>query len=234
MKKMMWIVTIIAFVGTAIVLLFMPDSVPMHYDVEGNIDRWGSKYENFVLPIIIMVMSLFWSLIARYYEKRAEKETDEKAVAGLISNRKVIEMVGTCMAVMFTVMQGFYLFSSYKEAVSMAETQVVDTGKVTVVLMGIVFIILGNVMTKTRINSTVGVRISWSMYNDNTWRKSNRCGGILIMVAGVLSIITAFAMENSFASSMTCVLYLVLASVLTLVYSHRVYKAEIEKEKREK
>ncbi|MCR4673459.1 MAG: SdpI family protein [Lachnospiraceae bacterium] len=231
MKKIMWIVTIIAFVGTAVVLLFMPDSVPMHYDVEGNIDRWGSKYENFIFPVIIMVMSIFWSLIARYFNKRAENETDEKAAAGLNANRKVIEMVGACMAIMFTVMQGFYLFGSYKEAVSMAETQAVDTGKVTVILMGIVFIILGNVMTKTRMNGVVGVRISWSMYNDNTWRKSNRFGGILIMIAGVLSILTALVMENSFASSMISVLYLVLASVATLVYSYGVYKEEREKEK---
>ncbi len=70
------------------------------------------------------------------------------------------------------------------------------------ILMGIIFIILGNFMTKTRINSTVGVRIGWSMYNDNTWRKSNRFGA-----------------------------YVILASVATLIYAHKVYVQEIESEK---
>ena len=44
----MWIISFIALAGTAIVLPYMPDSVPMHYDMSGNIDRWGSKYENMI------------------------------------------------------------------------------------------------------------------------------------------------------------------------------------------
>jgi uncharacterized membrane protein len=51
MKKAMWIISLIALAGTAIVLHFMPDQVPMHYDAVGNIDRWGSKYENLIFPV---------------------------------------------------------------------------------------------------------------------------------------------------------------------------------------
>ena len=46
MKKAMWIISWGSLVGTAIVLAFMPDSVPMHYDMAGNIDGWGSKFGN--------------------------------------------------------------------------------------------------------------------------------------------------------------------------------------------
>ena len=46
-------------------------------------------------------------------------------------------------------------------------------------------------MTKAKRNTVVGFRTAWSMYNDNTWRKSNRFGAISIVVAGVLTIITA-------------------------------------------
>ena len=45
-------------------------------------------------------------------------------------------------------------------------------------------------MTKAKRNTVVGFRTAWSMYNDNTWRKSNRFGAISIVVAGVLTIIT--------------------------------------------
>ena len=48
MKKIMWIVAMIPVVVTSVVLQFMPDIIPMHHDLEGNTDRWGSKTESFI------------------------------------------------------------------------------------------------------------------------------------------------------------------------------------------
>ena len=50
MKRIMWAISVISLAGTAVVLQFMPEKVPMHYDLAGNIDRWGSKYENLIFP----------------------------------------------------------------------------------------------------------------------------------------------------------------------------------------
>ncbi|MBP3197188.1 MAG: DUF1648 domain-containing protein [Butyrivibrio sp.] len=227
MKKIMWIISVVSLAGTAIVLQFMPDSVPMHYDMAGNIDRWGSKYENLIFPIIILGMSLFWSLFIGLYEKKADKASGEKESAGARSNAKVLGIVGMSMAAMFTVMQGFILYGAYTETVSGADKQTVDIGKVSCILMGIIFIVLGNFMTKTRINGAIGVRISWSMYNDNTWRKSNRFGAFTIMIAGVLTIITAMLMKNSFGATMLSLGYLCLTTIMTVIYAHKVYKTEI-------
>lgn len=230
MKKLIWIVSFIPLIGTALVLLFMPDSVPMHYDSAGNIDRWGSKYENLIFPIIILAMTLLWALFIGYYEKKADRANDEKESAGARTNAKVIGIVGLSVTVMFTVMQGFILYEAYTGAVSNAERQTVDIGKVSCILLGIVLIVLGNFMTKTRINGVAGFRISWSMYNDNTWRKSNRFGAFAIMVAGVLTIITAVLMKNSFIATMVMLGYILIASVMTVIYSHRVYVRERESE----
>ena len=230
-KKAMWIISFIALAGTAIVLQFMPDQVPMHYDAVGNIDRWGSKYENLIFPVIILAMSLFWTWFIRYYEKKAHKKADEKESAGARSNAKVLGIVGLCMVAMYTVMQGFILYGAYNEVVSGATKWSVDIGKVSVILMGIIFIVLGNFMTKTRINSTVGFRVSWSMYNDNTWRKSNRFGAYAIMIVGVVTIVMTVILKNSFGAAMAAASAVLLASVITLVYAHKVYVQEIGSEK---
>ena len=222
----MWIISFIALAGTAIVLPYMPDSVPMHYDMSGNIDRWGSKYENMIFPIIILIMALFWTLFIRYYDRKAEEASNEKESAGSRSNAKVIGIAGLCTSVMFTVMQGFILYGSYTEAVSGALQETVDIGRVTCILMGILFIVIGNFMTKTRINSNVGVRVHWSRYNETTWRKSNRFGAIAFIIAGVLTILTAVFMKNSFAAVMIAVFYIILASIASVAYAHRVYRKE--------
>ncbi len=231
MKKIMWAVSFLSLILTAFALSFMPDRVPMHYDAAGNIDRWGSKYENLIFPVLILCMAVFWTLFLRYYEKKAQNAADEKERAGAESNAKVLGITGACMAVMFTVMQCFMMYGSYQDAMSASTVQSVDIGRVMVILMGVLFIVLGNFMPKTRTNGTLGVRISWSMYNDNTWRKSNRFGGIAIMAAGVLSILTGVFLKNSFAATMAALGYLLAATALTVWYAHKVYNEEIEAEK---
>ena len=118
MKKIMWIISFISLAGTAFVLPFMPDLVPMHYDAAGNIDRWGSKYENLMLPVFVILITLLFFLMVRFFEKKALHSTFEKEKAEAQSIANVLGIAGVSMAAMFTVMQGFILYGSYQEAVS--------------------------------------------------------------------------------------------------------------------
>lgn len=228
MKKIMWAISFISLIGTVMVLQFMPDRIPMHYDMAGNIDRWGSKYESLIFPILILAISLLWTLMIKYFEKKEQKATDEKERADAKTNAKVIKIVGVSMAAMFTIMQGFIMYGSYHEAISNVEKQTIDISKVATILMGIIFIVLGNFMTKIRANGTVGFRVSWSMYNENTWRKSNRFAATMIMIVGGLTIITVAVMRNSFGAMMIMLGYLFISIIVALIYAHKVYKKEID------
>ena len=86
-------------------------------------------------------------------------------------------------------------------------------------------------MTKTRRNNTVGLRITWSVYNDNTWRKSNRFGAFSFIIAGALTIITALLMKSAGGTTMAMLGYLILATIATLVYAYRVYVQEKNSER---
>lgn len=58
-NKILWLISAVPLIVTGIVLKSFPDKVPMHYDVSGNIDRWGSKNEQFIFPVFILCMTLF-------------------------------------------------------------------------------------------------------------------------------------------------------------------------------
>ena len=96
-------------------------------------------------------------------------------------------------------MHYFILYSSWIQANAGGEHAVIDIAKVSCILCGIIFIVLGNFMTKAKRNAVVGVRTVWSMHNDNTWRKSNLIGAICIICAGLLTIITT-VFANGFNS----------------------------------
>ena len=225
MKRIMWFFALIPVAVTSIVLQFMPDVIPMHHDLAGNTDRWGSKIESFIFPVIIMFITLFWYLLIRVYEKKAVNAEVEKEQLEAKSAAKVLSIVGLSQAVMFGIMHYFILYSSYVQASTGGSKSTIDIAKVSCILCGIMFVVLGNFMTKAKKNSVVGVRTVWSMHNDNTWRKSNRFGAISIVVAGVLTIITA-AFANGITSTILLLVYLLSATIIAILYSKKVYDQE--------
>ena len=94
MKKVMWIVAMIPVVVTSVVLQFMPDIIPMHHDLEGNTDRWGSKTESFIFPVIILFITLFWHLLIYVFEKKSKNANTEKEQMEAKSSAKVLCVVG--------------------------------------------------------------------------------------------------------------------------------------------
>ena len=63
MKLLSKISAFLPLAVTLIWLQFLPDRVPLHYDASGNIDRWGSKWENLLLPGVVLLMGVIRSHI---------------------------------------------------------------------------------------------------------------------------------------------------------------------------
>ncbi|WP_339252746.1 DUF1648 domain-containing protein [Sporosarcina sp. FSL W8-0480] len=66
------IFTIIVFVAGMIYLISiwnqLPDQVPAHYNAAGEVDRWGSKWELVILPIIAVLMAIFLTFLEKHPE----------------------------------------------------------------------------------------------------------------------------------------------------------------------
>lgn len=229
MKKIMWCAAMIPAIVTSIVLQFMPDKIPMHHDFAGNTDRWGSKTESFIFPIVILFVTLFWHLMILAFEKKAGRAETEKEQMEAKSNAKFLSVVGISQAVMFGIMHYFIMYSSYRQASLGSTKATVDIAKISCILCGILFIVLGNFMTKVKKNVVAGLRTTWSMYNDNTWRKSNRIGAICLIIAGVLTIVTT-VFANGMVSTIFLLVYVLLAAVVAVWYSKKVYDQEKKQE----
>ena len=225
MKKIMWIFAMIPVLVTSVVLQFMPDRIPMHHDFAGNTDRWGSKTESFIFPVIILCITLFWHMMIYAFEKKAAKAKTEKERMEAESSAKILCIVGISEALMFGIMHYFILYSSSVQANAGSSKATIDIAGVSCTLCGIMFVVLGNFMTKTKKNAVVGLRTVWSMYNDNTWRKSNRFAAISIMLAGLLTIITT-AFTDGMTGTICLLIYILLAAIAAVAYSKKVYDSE--------
>ncbi len=236
-RVVMWIIAAISFIISAIALYFMPNAIPLHYGLTLHFGlntatpRWGSKYETLIFPVIMLLMALSSTLSAKYYEKKAQKAAIDRESAYNKTNAKALETIGVAIMALLTVMQGVLLYGAYSEALTGASRQLPGLPKIPFILLGVISIVLGNFMTKTRNNGTFGVRIKWSRYNDNTWRKSNRFGALSIIITGVLTIIIALFCKNPELTIIVVLGLFILALIAILIYAHRVYSDEIAAEK---
>lgn len=141
------------------------------------------------------------------------------------SSAKFLCIVGLSQAIMFGIMHFFILYSSWIQANTGSLQTPIDIAKVSCILCGVLFIVLGNYMTKAKRNAVVGLRTVWSMYNDNTWRKSNRFGAICIIVTGLLTIITTVYTSGMIGTA--CMLiYIIFATIVAVIYSKKIYDKE--------
>jgi uncharacterized membrane protein len=67
----------------------------------------------------------------------------------------------------------------------------VNIGMVGPMLVGLLFIVIGNLLGKVRPNWAVGIRTPWTLSSKTSWDKTHRVGGRLFIVAGILMMLTS-------------------------------------------
>lgn len=217
-NKILWIISVIPLVVTLFVLRFLPDELPMHYDFEGNIDRWGSKYEELIFPITILALSLFWQLFIWYFDKKRKSAATEKEELEAKANGNIISPTAICMAVMFGIMHFVSVYSAYKEAVGDMTKSAFDSFVIINVLLGLVFIVLGNYLPRVKQNSFVGVRTGKTMSDEEVWKKTNRFAGKLFMIAGILTIVESLII-GGIVSTVVMVVILIGVAIVSVAYA---------------
>ncbi|MEA4814103.1 MAG: SdpI family protein [Oscillospiraceae bacterium] len=212
------VLCVLPFVITAIGMQFLPDSVPMHYDFAGNVDRWGSKYENFILAAVFSGSGLLMLLIAKLAVKLTDTDEEREKAK---SNEKIVLYSGIGMMVLFCVLQASFLAENYKETVLGLPASMEMGWNITGVGMGILMIIMGNYMPKAKRNSAVGVRTTWSMSSDEAWAKSQRFGGKVFVIGGIeLCILTGLLKGLVIIWALLAVV--LIAAAVCVYYSYRV------------
>ena len=227
MKKIIWTLAVLPTIVTAVALKFMPDTVPLHYNFAGEIDRWGSKYEHFLMPVFLIVWVILMQVITYFQEKKIEDEPTPREQASRRNNIKVVRIVTIVFEIFWLILICWMLWTSKENANLGTEQTATNIGQFIWIAMGILLVVIGNILPKSRMNSVIGVRTTWSMYNEETWSKSNRFGGIVLMVTGIAMVITSLILKES-ALIIVNIGLTVLSSIVILVYTYKVFK-EIDK-----
>lgn len=58
-------IVILTVIFYGVYWLKIPDTVPMHYDLQGQIDRWGSKYESLIIPVGMIILYALMTFVGK-------------------------------------------------------------------------------------------------------------------------------------------------------------------------
>lgn len=213
MRKVNFLFYLLMFLPVIIVIItfpIFPDKIPAHYDMAGNITRWGSKYESLVFPIITIVMGI----ILKASSKSGENKVNEKATIS----------IGIAVLSLFNGMTLLFLYKDYFLAKGLEEPINVDTSQFIFILLGIFFIIMGMILPKCKMNSMVGIRTKWSMDNDKAWELSQRSAGIISIATGIIMIVGNLVIFKGGASFIFSMICLIVYVTVTIIYTKLAYK----------
>ena len=183
----------------------LPEIMATHWGIDGQADGWSSTTTAiFVMPLVMLAAQ--WLLIALSTLDKSNRDKNEKVqklvfwIIPIISN--------FCCGLMYALALGM-------------EFSV--TG-IMMVPMGLMFLLIGNYLPKTRMNATIGIKISWAYSSEENWNATHRFAGRLWVIGGIAMVFLAFVPAE-------LAIWLFLAATLVMVilpcvYSYRFYRMQ--------
>jgi uncharacterized membrane protein len=211
LKKIIWLIILVPAVYLAFVWNSLPESVAMHYDLKGNIDRYGDKRE-----LLTMIMILTAINVAVYLLLTNIYRIDPKKYAA--ENKSRLYRIAFAVVVFLAAVLCLIIYSSIHGNIQIS-TRFMVPGT------GLLFAVIGNYMYTIKPNYVAGFRLPWTLNNDENWRKTHLLGGKLFFGAGLL--IAVSCLFTSFIVSLV-ILFTTLTLIIsiTCIYSYRLYKKE--------
>ncbi len=151
----------------------LPAKMPSHWNAQGVVDGWASKsFAIFGLPLIMLAGQWLCVLGTLADPKKANH-------AGKIL-RLVLWIIPVVEIVLFVIMFATAMGKQLRVEVIMP------------VLMGVVFVLLGNYLPKCKQNYTIGIKLPWTLASEENWNKTHRFGGALWVLGGLVTMVTGF------------------------------------------
>ncbi len=182
----------------------IPERVPTHFDFYGVPDGWSSKaFAVFGLPLFLLGLQLLCAFAMSHDPK-----------AGNVGGKIRALVLWICPAVSL-----FAAAMIYPHALGYS----MNMTMFAMLLTGTLFVVIGNYLPKCRQNYTVGIKLPWTLADEDNWNRTHRMAGPLWVAGGFLVILDAllqFAGPYLFAGVLT------LIAVAPIVYSAALYAAK--------
>ncbi len=183
----------------------LPQKVPMHWNASGEIDRYGNKTE---LIFLIFMMPVFTYLIFLIMPIIDPKKKLEKM-------GKKFDVLKFYLVLFMTVLSIWIIHSTY--------TKSLGNPNYILMLIGLLFLILGNFFKTIAPNYFIGIRTPWTLESEIVWKKTHKMAGKLWFAGGLLILLLGLFLSSKIFIYTFFAITLII-SLYPVVYSYIAFK----------
>lgn len=166
-----WILFLVTL-GLAIVsLTFLPERLPIHFNVQGEPDNFAGKWSIFLAPAMILFFIFLAEILRTFDPKRKNYDKFESYYYGIH----------------FSV--GLLMFFVQVYTITYALGWQINLSRLLPPIIGLLFVYLGNIMPKFKHNYFVGIRTPWTLASEQVWYLTHRFGGKVFVLGGLFLVV---------------------------------------------
>ena len=196
------IITILPIFAGLVMWNKLPEKLPTHWGFSGEVDGWSSKpFAVFFIPLFMLAIHFICTVCTSIDPKNH----------GL--NSKIFTLVLWICPVLSVVC----MTASFTEAFG----KNVRVELIVPLVMGILFLIIGNYLPKCKQNYTIGIKIPWTLNDEDNWNKTHRFAGVVWMVCAIVIIVGAFFKA---VAAFTTFIPIAVMAFAPMIYSYIYYR----------
>ncbi|MCX7785183.1 MAG: DUF1648 domain-containing protein [candidate division WOR-3 bacterium] len=209
MRKSEIIVLLIFLLSLAISIYFypkLPDKIPSHWNIQGEVDGYMSKFEGlFLMPIVLLVMFLLFIIIPKIDPLKSNIEKFRKYFDGFI-------------ILLFLFMLSLQIFIIFWSLGTKIRPQILFP-----IGLGVLFFYIGFLLENAQRNWFIGIRTPWTLSSDSVWDKTHKLGGKLFKIIGIIALIGIIFSKYAF---WFVIVPVIITSLYLFIFSYIKYRAE--------
>lgn len=181
----------------------LPDVITTHWGADGVADGFsGKSFAVFVPTAILLALNILCAVATAFDGNRRNQ------------NRKAMAVIFWIIPIISLLVNSVMYNVAFNAEVSFEW--------LFPALFGVLFVVLGNYMPKIAQNRTMGVKISWTLNNEENWNRTHRLTGKLWVAGGIVLIAVSFLPLKWVISIFIAVLLTML--VVPFAYSFSIYR----------
>ncbi|MGZ8557528.1 MAG: SdpI family protein [Chitinophagaceae bacterium] len=208
-KILIWPIAAIPLIYLLVTWNSLPEKVAMHFDLQGQPDRYGNKNELLLMAAILAAVSIgLFFLLSNIYRIDPKKYAAE--------NKDRLIRMAFVISIFMSALSCFIIYSSAKEGFQLG-IRYVFAG------VGLLICFIGNYMHTIRPNYFAGIRVPWTLNNEDNWRKTHLLAGRLWFAGGLVIAVACLLLPDTVSMIAFFIMMMILV-IIPVVYSYRLYK----------
>lgn len=208
--KMQIFISILSLLPLILVLAtysILPSKVPNHWDLDGTI-TYDDKNTLFIIAFVTILIAVLFPVLVKIDPKKRNYQKFLPSYQAFQAFMMIFMLAVTAIIV-----------------IEALRPNTVNVPTIVLIMVGLLFVLLGNMMPRFRSNWFCGIRTPWTISSEQIWTKTHRLGGRMFFASGILIFLSAFIPNNNIRFGLV-ISFALISSIVPYIFSYLLYKKE--------